>query len=238
MTTSARVGLTTYRDQASWGVWDEPADLLPATYADAVADAGGVPVLLPPVRRDDAAVAAVLAGVSGLIVAGGADVDPAAYGAERDPRSGPARPDRDEWELSLIRAALRDRLPLLAICRGMQVLNVALGGTLHQHLPDVVGSDLHCPVLGVHGRHGVRLAADTLISSIFGPEVEVATYHHQGLDRLGEGLVATGWAEDGLVEAVELPGAGWVVGVQWHPEVAGGPALFEAFVSTCAADWS
>src|SRR6478752_1553096 len=151
-----RIGLTTYREPAAWGVWNEPADLLPATYAEGVRVAGGVALLLPP--GDVESVAAALDGLDGLLLAGGADVDPGRYRAVREPATGPARPDRDEWELALTRAALEGDLPLLAVCRGMQVLNVALGGDLHQHLPDVVGSQLHCPTVGAHGRHNVRLA--------------------------------------------------------------------------------
>lgn len=229
-----RIGLTTYRDQAAWGVWNEPADLLPANYADSVALAGGVPMLLPPAMPEsDGAAEVVLDGVDGLLVAGGADVDPARYGADRDPKTGPARADRDSWELLLIRAAISRGMPVLAVCRGMQVLNVALGGTLIQHLPDAVGTDVHCPILGVHGRHDVNLATGTLIQKVFGDNTEVATYHHQGVAELGDGLVATGWAPDGIVEAVELPSSPWIVGVQWHPEVAHGEPLFRAFVEAC-----
>ena len=229
-----RVGLTTYRDQVAWGVWNEPGDVLPASYADSVAAAGAVPLLLPPASADaNAAARVVLDGLHGLVITGGADVDPARYGAERDEHTGPPHPDRDGWELALARLALERGMPLLAICRGMQVLNVALGGTLSQHLPDLVGSDLHCPTVGVHGRHEVDLMSGTLIHAVFGDRAEVATYHHQGVDRLGHGLVATGWASDGVVEAVERPGTAWVVGVQWHPEVAAGAPLFEAFVNAC-----
>ena len=229
-----RIGLTTYRDQAAWGVWNEPADLLPTNYADSVAAAGGVPLLLPPVMPDSLAAAeAALDGLHGVVISGGADVDPSRYGATRDPQTGPARPDRDAWELNLARLALRRGMPLLAICRGMQVLNVALGGTLVQHLPDAVGSQVHCPTPGVHGRHEVNLMAGTVIQSVFGDHATGATYHHQGVDRLGDGLVATGWASDGVVEAVELAGAAWVVGVQWHPEVVAGAPLFRAFVEAC-----
>ena len=229
-----RAGLTTYRDQAAWGVWNEPADLLPASYADSVAAAGVVPVLLPPVLAGSAAAAeSVLDGVHGVVLAGGADVDPARYGAARDPQSGPPRPDRDAWELALVREALRRGMPVLAICRGMQVLNVALGGTLVQHLPDAVGSDAHCPTVGVHGRHDVQLAAGTIVQRVFGDVADAATYHHQGIERLGDGLVATGWTADGVVEAVERPGDGWIVGVQWHPEVVNGAPLFEAFAEAC-----
>jgi gamma-glutamyl-gamma-aminobutyrate hydrolase PuuD len=173
----------------------------------------------------------VLDGLDGLLLAGGSDVDPDRYGAERHLATGAPRPDRDAWELALARAALEHRLPVLAVCRGMQVLNVALGGTLRQHLPDEVGSDLHCPVVGEHGRHDVTTAPGSTAAAMFGERVLVATYHHQSVDVLGADLVATGWAQDGVVEAMELPGRNWVVGVQWHPEVFAGAALFEAFVA-------
>lgn len=228
------IGLTTYREEASWGVWHEAADLLPVNYADSIAAAGGVPVLLPPALPTSSAAAdAVLAGVAGVLVAGGADVDPSRYGADRDLHTGPARPDRDDWELLLVGAAIARGKPVLAICRGMQVLNVALGGTLAQHLPDSVGSELHCPTPGVHGRHEVNLMAGTMIHRALGDTATVATYHHQGVDQIADPLVATGWASDGVVEAVEARGAGWVVGVQWHPEVVAGASLFKAFVEAC-----
>jgi putative glutamine amidotransferase len=228
-----RIGLTTYREPAKWGVWDEPAELLPATYSAGVRDAGAVPVLLPPGAPDTADVA--LDAVHALLLAGGADVDPARYGADRHLATGPARPDRDEWELALARAALARDLPVLAVCRGMQVLNVALGGSLTQHLPDAVGTELHCPTVGVHGRHDVRLADGSLLGDVFGGQTVVATYHHQSVDRLGAGLVPAAWAEDGVVEAVELSGRAWVVGVQWHPEALYGAPLFDAFVTACRA---
>jgi putative glutamine amidotransferase len=231
-----RVGMTTYRELASWGVWSEPADLLPASYADEVVAAGGVPMLLPPSAPDQASAAdAVLDGLHGLVLAGGADVEPARYGAERDEHTGAARTDRDSWELVLTRGALDRGMPLLAICRGMQVLNVALGGDLVQHLPDVVGHDGHCPVVGQHGRHDVRLDPASRIGALLGVHAAVATYHHQGVDRLGADLAATGWADDGTVEALERAGDAWVVGVQWHPEVHDGAALFAGYVAACAA---
>jgi gamma-glutamyl-gamma-aminobutyrate hydrolase PuuD len=226
-----RVGLTTYREPASWGVWSEPADLLPASYAAGIRTAGGVAVLLPP--GDPATAGDALDAVHGLLLAGGPDVDPAEYGAARDTATGPARPDRDSWELALARAALARDLPVLAVCRGMQVLNVALGGDLRQHLPDDVGTDAHCPTVGTHGRHGVAVAAGSALHAVVGDDAEVATYHHQGVDRLGAGLVATAWAGDGVVEAVELPGRAWVLGVQWHPEAFAGEPLFAAFVAAC-----
>jgi putative glutamine amidotransferase len=228
-----RIGLTTYHEPAAWGVWSEPADLLPATYSAGIGAAGGLPLLLPP--GDPAAADAALDAVHGLLLAGGPDVDPAEYGATRDGATGAARPERDAWEFALARAAIARDLPVLAVCRGMQVLNVALGGDLCQHLPDVVGSDAHCPTTGVHGRHQVGLAAGSTLHSVLGAAAQVATYHHQGVGRLGSGLVATGWADDGVVEAIELSGRAWIVGVQWHPEAFAGEPLFAAFVAACLA---
>jgi putative glutamine amidotransferase len=230
-----RIGLTTYRERAAWGVWDEPADLLPASYADAVAGAGGIAMLLPPLGADAAAVVAVLDGLHGLVLTGGADVDPARYAADRHERTGAPRSDRDAWETALALAALDRKLPLFAICRGMQVLNVALGGSLIQHLPDAVGHEDHSPTPGQHARHEVRLDPGSRIAALIGERATVATYHHQAVDRLADGLTPTGWAADGTVEAVECRGAvGWVLGVQWHPEVHDGAALFEDFVVASA----
>jgi gamma-glutamyl-gamma-aminobutyrate hydrolase PuuD len=170
-----------------------------------------------------------------VLLAGGPDIDPGRYGAERHPKTGGAREERDEWELAVVRAALDRDLPVLAVCRGLQVLNVALGGTLVQHLPDVVGSEMHSPVVGEHGRHSVALQSGSRIAAIVGERAEIATHHHQGLGELGDGLVPSGWAEDKVVEAVELPGRTWVFGVQWHPEAYNGDRLFAAFVAGCAA---
>lgn len=228
-----RIGVTTYRERASFGVWDETADLLPATYADAVIAAGGVPLLLPPVddRPDLRALAdSVLNGLDGLVLSGGADVDPARYDAPREDETGPGRPDRDAWEIELVRCALERDMPLLGVCRGMQVLAVALGGTLTQHLPDVVGNESHRPVVGVHGQHEVTLADGSRLAGIVGPRADVATYHHQSVDRLPDAVEASGWTEDGTVEAFEVCDATWAIGVQWHPEVHDGLALFSAFV--------
>jgi gamma-glutamyl-gamma-aminobutyrate hydrolase PuuD len=229
-----RIGLTTYRERAAWGVWNEPADLLPVTYSDAVTRAGGVALLLPP-SGNPAAASDALDGLHGLVLAGGADVDPARYGAERDAHTGAARRDRDAWELALAEAALARNLPVLAICRGIQVLNVLLGGDLVQHLPDAIGNDSHAAVVGEHGRHGVRVDARSRLAAVLGERRTVATYHHQALDRLGAGLTAVAWADDGTVEAVELAAATWTFGVQWHPEAHDGAALFAAFVSAAAA---
>jgi len=231
-----RIGLTTYREPAAWGVWDERADLLPATYADEIDAAGGVALLLPPSAVDaERAAAAVLDGLDGLVLTGGPDVDPDLYAAPRHAATGPARPDRDTWELALTRAALDRGVPLLAICRGLQVLNVALGGTLQQHLPDLVGHDGHCPTPGRHAHHDVRLDPQSRIGEFLGPQPTVATYHHQAIDRLGAGLAAIGWAADGTIEAAQGTGPAWVAGVQWHPEVHDGEELFAGFISVCTA---
>ncbi len=226
-----RIGLTAYREPARWGVWDETADLLPASYSRAVAAAGGLPMLLAPAADEHAD--AVLDAVHGLVLAGGADVDPARYQAEPDPHTDRPRRDRDSWEIALTRAALARDLPVLAICRGMQVLNVALGGTLIQHLPDRLGTTVHSPTRGVHGRHPVSLAADSRLHDVLGQTCVVATYHHQALDVLGPGLRAIGWSDDGIVEAVEYGDRRWVFGVQWHPEVMDSGALFENFMGAC-----
>jgi len=233
-----RIGLTTYREIAAWGVWQEPADLLPVSYAAGIAAAGGVPMLLPPGAAEDRTVVdAVLDGVHGLLLTGGADIDPAAYGAERDPSTGPARADRDAWELALARAAEQRGMPVLGVCRGMQILAVAQGSPLVQHLPDVVGDDSHCPTVGVHGRHDVKVAAGSRLAGIVGDRIQVATYHHQSVAVPPPALVATAWADDVTVEALERPGSGWTLGVQWHPEVVGGEELFRSFVEACR-DWT
>jgi putative glutamine amidotransferase len=227
--------LTTYRETAAWGVWNEPADLLPASYANAVALAGAVPMLLPPTGVEDGASAA-LHGLHGLVLSGGADIDPSRYDATREEHTGPERADRDSWEIELVRAAFAMDVPVLGVCRGMQVLAVALGGTLTQHLPDVVRNTLHQPVVGEHGRHDVTVADGSKLKGILGATSSVPTYHHQAVDRLPDGVVATAWAQDETVEAFEVCDRTWAVGVQWHPEVQDGAALFAAFVAA-ARDW-
>lgn len=230
--TAPRIGITTYREPARWGEWNEPADLLPALYSSAVQNAGGVAVLLPPGPAAHAGPA--LDGVHALVIAGGPDVDPERYQAERHPKTGGAREERDGWELDLVREALKRDLPLLGVCRGMQVLNTAVGGTLIQHLPDVVGTDVHAPLVGAHGRHPVVLEADSKLAAICGVRIDIATHHHQALDELGAGLTACGWADDGTVEAVELADRTWTIGVQWHPEAYKGDALFAALITAAA----
>jgi putative glutamine amidotransferase len=222
------IGITTYLERSRFGLWDTPAAVLARTYLDSVAEAGGVPVLLPPVGH---VTADLVSRVDGLVIAGGADVDPVHYGAERVSATGPARPDRDFAEHVLIEAALANGVPLLGVCRGMQLLNVVLGGTLHQHVPVVFGNTDHLPEPGTFGRVTVKTAPGSRINTIVGSEVDVACHHHQAVDLLAPGLVAVAWAGDGVVEAVELAGPDFALGVQWHPEEDGvDRRLFQALV--------
>jgi putative glutamine amidotransferase len=239
------IGISTYAEQAEWGNWHRQAVLLPRRYADSVAAAGGVPVLLPPVPGVEHATVRL----DGLILSGGGDIDPAEFGAVRDPQTEGIRPERDTAEFALVSAALAAGLPLLGICRGLQVLNVALGGTLHQHLPALVGHDGHSPVAGAYGTHRVQVAAGSRLAGVLGQphaaqarsELSVPTHHHQAIDRLGRGLVACAWADDGVIEAVEFAasapngagrgGTGFAMAVQWHPEAGDDLRLFRALVT-------
>lgn len=235
------IGITAYDDEAAWRNWKARAAMLPYAYVNAVRHGGGRPVLLPP-GGDEAEASATVAGLDGLVVAGGPDVDPARYGRGRHPRTQPPVPVRDAWDLAVTGAALARGVPLLAICRGMQVLNVVRGGTLHQHLPELVGHDGHEGTPGVYARHPVRISPDSTLAAIV-PQpgyFDVPTYHHQAVDLLGDGLRAVAWAKDGTVEAVE-PGPselgglpGFVLGVQWHPEQGDDMRLFGALAAAAA----
>jgi putative glutamine amidotransferase len=230
------IGLSTYREHASWGVWSQGADLLPTSYADAIARAGGVPVLLPPATDDPDAAVAVVERLDGLVITGGADVEPAQYGERPHDRTGTARPDRDAWELALLTSAAAANLPTLGVCRGMQVMAVAAGGTLVQHTPDVVGHDEHNPQPGVFGDMEVTTSDDSALHSILGPSVTVRCHHHQTV-RSHPGYVATAWAADGSLEAMETQGSGsrFCLGVQWHPEAGRDQRLFDALVRAAEA---
>ncbi len=210
-----RIGLTTSMERARHGAWDEESALLPMSYVSAVIRSGGWPILLPPAPVDAERVVALL---DGLVVTGGPDVDPAVYGATAHPQTGRPRSERDSWETSLCRAALAADIPLLAICRGLQVLNVTQGGTLHQHLPEVVGHSRHRVALGQMQTNLVTLRPGSAVASILGPESEGLCHHHQAIDQLGAGLEPVGFAADGTVEAVEVEGKLFALGVQWHPE--------------------
>ena len=200
-----------------------------------VSRAGGLPVLLPP----SGGVAGVLPRLDGLVLSGGGDLDPALYGAEPHAEAGAPNPARDSAELELCKAALASGLPVLGICRGLQVINVALGGTLHQHLPDLVGNDSHSPEEAGYGSHKVSVASGSRLAAILGrSEAAVPTHHHQAIDRLGAGLVATAWTDDGMIEAIEWqPGsttAPFMVAVQWHPEAGDDPSLFNGLIAAAS----
>ncbi|MEU9755883.1 gamma-glutamyl-gamma-aminobutyrate hydrolase family protein [Streptomyces althioticus] len=218
------IGISTYAESGvRWGVWQLDAALLPAGYPRLVRRAGGLAAMLPPDAPEHAE--AVVARLDGLVIAGGPDVEPVRYGAEPDPRTGPPARERDAWELALIAAALERGVPLLGICRGMQLLNVALGGTLIQHV------DGHAEVPGVFGRHPVKPVPGTRYADAVPEETSVPTYHHQAVDRLGTGLIPSAYAEDGTVEAVELPAPAWVLGVQWHPEMGDDLRVMRALIN-------
>jgi putative glutamine amidotransferase len=212
------VGLTTYLQQAQTGVWDVRASFLPAVYVEGVTSAGGIASLLPPQPVDDSIVERVLDGLDGLVITGGRDVDPATYGQAPHPTTDEPARDRDAWEFGLVRRALARGLPLLGICRGAQVLNVALGGTLHQHLPDVVGHYQHQLGNAVFSTSAIQTVPGTRLAALIGASTDAQCYHHQAIAELGAGLMASAWDSDGVVEAVEIPGQTFVLAVQWHPE--------------------
>jgi putative glutamine amidotransferase len=226
-------------ERARWGAWDLDAFVLPRNYVDAINRAGGMALLLAPdpVLVDDPDEALDL--VDGLMLAGGADIDPATYGAAPHPATIGSVPERDAFEVALVRRALERDLPLLGICRGMQVMNVACGGTLHQHLPELFDHEDHRRVLGSFdgADHDVRLAPGSLAARAVGEQRHVAkSHHHQGVDRLGDGLVVTGWADmDELPEALEAGRNRFALGVQWHPEADERSRLVAALVDEARA---
>ena len=217
-------------------------------YPEAVDASGGLPVILPPIEPEG--VGDLVGRVSGLMLSGGPDLHPSAYGAPVDRNLGPTEPELDHFELALLREADALGMPILAICRGMQALNVARGGTLHQHLPDLVGHDGHSPVSGGYGSHPVKVAAGSRLAGVLGhpgpqDEIAVPTHHHQAVDRLGEGLTATAWTADGVIEAVEFAaadpdgpgrnGSGFALAVQWHPEAGQDQRLLRALVAAAGS---
>jgi putative glutamine amidotransferase len=215
------VGLTTYLQQVQSGVWDVRASYLPAIYFEGVSLAGGIPLLLPPQTVDPDIAERVLDRLDGLIITGGRDVDPAGYGQPPHPATDEAVEDnrlRDAWEFGLLKGAIRRGIPVLGVCRGAQVVNVALGGTLHQHLPDVLGHTRHQKGNAVFATSSVRTVPGTRLAAVIGESSDAQCYHHQAIDRLGDGLVVSAQDTDGVVEAVEIPGENFVMAVQWHPE--------------------
>jgi gamma-glutamyl-gamma-aminobutyrate hydrolase PuuD len=229
------IGVSTYVAEASWGRWQRRAAVLPDNYFELVAAAGGRPLLLPPPSRapegPGAAADEVVAVLDGLVLTGGGDVDPEAYGEVAAPEVAGVDPNRDASERALLAAALRADMPVLAICRGCQVLNVELGGTLHQHLPDVVGHLDHRAEPYVFGDVDVETVPGTLAAEVFGAAPTVRCSHHQAIAALGRDLVTTATTTDGVIEAVELPSARFVLGVQWHPEEGMDQRPFDALVA-------
>ncbi len=226
------VGITTYVTPAKWSYWDIEAALVPAAYVEAVERAGGRPVLIPP---SEEAVEETLDSVDGLIFSGGADIDPDLYGQEPHPETRGVHPERDRGELALLEGALARDMPVLAICRGSQVLNIARGGDLVQHLPDVVGDEKHKHTPGTFGDHDVTLEEGTRLAELLGGHAPVKSHHHQGFGRIGEGLRVAAHAEDGTVEAVEATDRRFAFGVLWHPEAGEDLKLFTELVNQAAA---
>ena len=224
------IGITTYsQPEVSWGHWTVPSALVPLSYVTAVERAGGRPLLVPPV---DDGVEETLDVLDGIVFSGGDDLDPGSYGADVHPETRGTAPHRDDAELALLTAALERNLPVLAVCRGSQVLNVARGGDLVQHLPEVVGHEGHRPTPGTFAEHDVTLADGSRLAEVLGGDhAPVKSHHHQGYGRLGDGLREVAWAEDGTIEAVEDPSKRFALGVLWHPEEGEDARLFEALVA-------
>jgi putative glutamine amidotransferase len=227
------IGITTYVEEASWGHWQLPAALIPYDYVRAVERAGGRALLVPP---DDSALEETLDALDGIVFSGGNDLEPSSYGAVPHTETNGTNPTRDRGELALLTAALARDMPVLAVCRGFEVLNVARGGDLVQHLPEAVGHEAHRAVLGEFSDHGVRVDESSRLGAVVGTEVPaVKSHHHQALGRIGDGLREVAWAEDGTVEGVEDPERRFAVGVLWHPEAGDDAKLFEALVAEARA---
>src|SRR6478609_7315952 len=221
------VGITTYLLAAKFGNWDTESALVPADYVRAIERAGGRPLLVPPSTDG---VAETLDALDGLVFSGGSDIDPELYGHDPHPETGEIHRHRDDAELALMQAALARDMPVLAICRGSQVLNVARGGDLVQHLPEVVGDEKHKEALGEFSDHDVAVEDGSRLSSVLGEHAPVKSHHHQGLGKVGDGLRVVAHAEDGTIEAVEDPTRRFAVGVLWHPEAGEDARLFEELV--------
>ena len=226
------IGITTYVEEASWSHWQAPAALIPFAYVRAVERAGGRALLVPP---EQDGVEETLDALDGLILSGGNDVDPVSYGAEPHAETGGVRPERDRAELALLEGALARDMPVLAVCRGSQLLNVARGGDLVQHLPEVVGDEKHRETPGVFSAHGVRVDPASRLGTLVGDRAPVQSHHHQGFGRVGADLREAAWADDGTLEAVEDPSKRFALGVLWHPEEGEDEALFRGLVEEAAA---
>jgi gamma-glutamyl-gamma-aminobutyrate hydrolase PuuD len=222
------IGITTYLTPARFGDWDEEAALIPASYVRAIEAAGGRPLLVPPSTD---AIGETLDRLDGMLFSGGSDLDPELYGQETHAETNGIVPERDRAEVALLKAALERDMPVLAVCRGSQVLNIALGGDLVQHLPEVVGDEKHKHTPGEFADHDVELVAGTRVQEILGDHAPVKSHHHQGYGQLGQGLREAARAEDGTIEALEEPSRRFALGVLWHPEAGDDFALFEALIA-------
>jgi putative glutamine amidotransferase len=221
------VGITSYEEEVAWGAWVEPSAVVPLAYVRSVERAGGRPLVVPPSQEG---IEETLGVLDGLVFSGGSDVHPELYDADPHPETKDVREERDRAELVLLSAALERDMPLLAVCRGSQVLNVSRGGNLVQHLPDVLGHERHRHKPGEFSDHEVRLDPETRVGGLLGERTAVKSHHHQGFGRIGSGLQEVGWADDGTIEALEDPSKRFAVGVLWHPEEGEDIALFEALV--------
>jgi gamma-glutamyl-gamma-aminobutyrate hydrolase PuuD len=226
------IGITTYLTPARFGVWEEEAALIPESYVRAVEAAGGRPLLVPPTTEG---IQETLDALDGLLFSGGSDLDPEIYGQKAHAETDGVVPERDRGEIALLQAALERDMPVLAVCRGSQVLNVARGGDLVQHLPEVVGDEKHKHTPGVFADHDVDLVSGTRVQQILGDHAPVKSHHHQGYGRLGDGLREAARADDGTIEALEDPSLRFALGVLWHPEAGEDFALFEALVEEARA---
>jgi putative glutamine amidotransferase len=228
------IGVCAAIERASFGVWsDEPATILPLSYSRAIHGAGGMMAMLPPDRRASEDPGELLDRIDALVLGGGADIDPDSQGVEAHPETIGTNPDRDHFEIALALGALDRGMPLLGVCRGMQVLNVACGGTLDQHIPDRLGHEIHRPVPGAWAEHEVRIEPGSLAAEAAGTErLTVKSHHHQGIDRIADKLTATAWAtDDESVEAIESGDGGFALGVLWHPEEDATDAIIPALIS-------
>lgn len=227
------IGITSYAfELVTWGVWEVPAALIPLAYVNAIQRAGGRPMIVPPAEDG---IEETLDALDGLLLSGGEDLDPAQYGADPHPETRGVRPDRDRAELALLEAALARDMPVLAVCRGSQVLNVVRGGDLVQHLPEVVGDEKHKHTPGVFADHEVALEPGTRVEELLGRRAPVKSHHHQGYGRIGHGLREAAHADDGSVEALEDPSKRFALGVLWHPEEGADLTLFQALVEEARA---
>jgi len=227
------IGITAYAEQeTSWGVWTLPAVLVPLAYVNAVEAAGGRAFVIPPTEDG---IEETLDRLDGIVFSGGSDIEPDLYGADAHPTTLGTRPGRDRAELAMLTAALERDMPVLAICRGSQVFNVARGGDLEQHVPERVGHDGHREVPGVFSDHPVEVLPDTTLATLIGDRTDIKSHHHQGFGRIGDGLRVSARADDDTVEAIEDPSRRFALGVLWHPEEGGDLRLFEALVEQARA---